>query len=214
MKTEKLLLVEYNGVISKTDTYREGNKIVLRGKIQCKDTRNGNGRIYPGVVLEREDRKYQELIKNNRAVGQVDHPPTVEVSLRDVGIMLRKSWWQGNDLYGEFVTTSNSAGRDLRALVEEDEMVIGVSSRGFGSVSKRGNDIIVNEDYEFVCYDAVHDPSTAGAFLLKEGKYIRVDERKLLEDPNYLIKENVSLNRDIKESKLYSIVDDILNIKR
>ena len=124
--------------------------------------------------------------------------------------MLRKSWWEGNNLMGEFVTTSNSAGKDLRALIEEDDVTIGISSRGFGSVSKRGEDVVVNEDYQLVCYDAVHDPSTAGAFLLKEGKYVRVDERKLLEDPNYLISESVS----VSTSKLLNIVNDILNIKR
>lgn len=210
MRTQKLLLIEYNGVVSKTDTIREGNKIVLRGKIQCKDTKNGNGRIYPGAILERADREYQELIHQKRSLGQVDHPPTVEVSLKDVGIMLRKSWWEGNNLMGEFVTTSNSAGKDLRALIEEDDVTIGISSRGFGSVSKRGEDVVVNEDYQLVCYDAVHDPSTAGAFLLKEGKYVRVDERKLLEDPNYLISESVS----VSTSKLLNIVNDILNIKR
>lgn len=221
-KTETLLLLEYGGSVSKTNiSLDKENKLVLKGIIQRKDTRNGNGRIYPGAILEREIKKYQALIENNRGLSEVDHPQSVEVSLQNAGLLLRRTWWESNELWGEFTTTSNSKGRDLRALVENDGLIIGVSSRGYGSVSKKGEDIIVNEDFNLVCFDAVFDPSTAGAFILREGKYVRVDERKLLEGKS--INESCIIDSNSKDfpkflnskkEKINNLSLNILNLNK
>jgi hypothetical protein len=89
----------------------------------------------------------------------------------------------------------------------EDGLRMGISSRGYGSVSKKDEDVIVNDDFELVCFDLVHDPSTAGAYVLKEGKYIKVDEKRLFENNYSSTKESKSPN-DIED-----ILNKILNIK-
>ena len=49
-------------------------KMMLKGIIQRANTLNQNGRIYPQSILEREVINYQKLIKENRALGECDHP--------------------------------------------------------------------------------------------------------------------------------------------
>ncbi len=207
MKSEKLLLVEYNGLDTKKDIQIKGNDVFLSGVIQRANARNGNGRIYPLEVLKKSVQKYAKLVEENRGAGEADHPPTVEVSLKNISHIITDVWWQGNDVYGRLKLTNNSVGRDVKQLIE-DGLKMGISSRGYGSVTKKGDDVLVNDDFELVCFDLVHDPSTAGAYVLKEGKYIKVDESRLFNDNSPIIIENKSYN------KIESILEKILSTSK
>ena len=58
--------------------------MMLSGVIQRADARNGNGRIYPHSVLDREMRTYNQLVQERRALGELDHPDQSVINLRNV----------------------------------------------------------------------------------------------------------------------------------
>lgn len=128
---------------------------------------------------------------------------SIDIDLLKISHIIKEIWWEKDDLYGRIQITSNSVGKDIRALVE-DGLKLGISSRGHGSVSKKDDAIVVNDDFELICFDLVHDPSTAGAFLLKEGVYRRVEEAELFTENNIHKEKN----------KLYSLVEQILKIEK
>ena len=43
--------------------------MMLSGKLQEADVQNGNGRVYPRKILEREIQNYSKLVKEKRALG-------------------------------------------------------------------------------------------------------------------------------------------------
>jgi hypothetical protein len=56
----------------------KGNRdglVTLVGKLQEAEQKNGNGRVYPREILEREVKKYADgPIKTRTALGELDHP--------------------------------------------------------------------------------------------------------------------------------------------
>ena len=44
-------------------------------------------------------------------------------------------------------------------------VTMGVSSRGVGSLARKGERNEVQEDFELICFDLVSSPSTPGAYL-------------------------------------------------
>lgn len=80
---------------------KENGTLYLTGLIQHANKRNGNGRIYPKEILEREVEYYQQIINENRALGQLDHPDNSVVNLSEVSHIMEKVWWDGDGLYGK-----------------------------------------------------------------------------------------------------------------
>lgn len=137
---------------------------------------------------------------------------TTEVNLKNVSHIVEQTWWENNDLKGKIRLLNTTSGKEAQALIDDD-VTLGISTRGLGSVTEKNGVVHVNEDYHLVCWDLVHDPSTTGAFMLKEGKYIRVEyaNGQLIEIPDE--KEIVVIDNKINK-KLQSIVDSILKNKR
>lgn len=145
-------------------------KYVVSGVIQRADAKNGNNRVYPKKVLDREVQNYLKLIRERRSVGELDHPESrTIVELKNVSHLLTKIWWQGADVYGTFEILNTPSGRILRELLDEN-IKLGVSSRGLGTVSERMGSSMVEDDFQLICFDFVADPSTHGAFMMKEAK--------------------------------------------
>ena len=151
--------------------------LILSGIMQMCETLNGNGRVYTRPVLEREVKKYQKLVKEKRALGELDHPEKVEVSLEKVSHKVTSIWMEGNKVMGKIQVLETPAGKTLRALVEGG-CAIGISSRGTGSVHEQNGKSIVQEDFELVCFDVVSEPSTPGAFMMREAKDFGLNENK------------------------------------
>ena len=151
--------------------------MILSGIMQMCETLNGNGRVYTRPVLEREVKKYQQLVEQNRALGELDHPDKVEVSLEKVSHKVNEIWMDGNKVMGKIQVLETPAGKTLRALVEGG-CSIGISSRGTGSVTERNGKSIVQEDFELVCFDVVSEPSTPGAFMMREAREFGLKEGK------------------------------------
>jgi len=139
--------------------------VTMRGVIQSAGKPNANNRIYPRPILEREDKKYQELIADRRSLGELDHPDSPIVQLENVSHLVTETKWDGENLLGEIEVLDTPKGQILGKLVDRG-IKLGISSRGLGSTSRtnEGYDV-VEDDFNLVCYDMVSNPSTSNAFM-------------------------------------------------
>jgi hypothetical protein len=150
---------------------KEG-KTVLRGIIQRANTLNQNGRVYPKSILEREIVNYQKLIQENRALGECDHPESSVVELKNVSHIVREARMEGDDVYGEIEILDTPSGKIIQSLIESG-VTLGISSRGVGSTRRDGDTQVVQDDFQLICFDMVSEPSTPGAYMLREGKQVQ-----------------------------------------
>ena len=128
---------------------------------------NGNGRIYPQTTLVREVENYKKLVRENRAVGELDHPDTSVVELKNVSHKVTDLWMEDNKVMGKIQVLNTPSGNILRGLVESN-VAIGISSRGLGSVKEEQGQTIVEDDFQLICFDVVSEPSTPGAYMVTE----------------------------------------------
>ena len=175
----KLLLTEYyelcEGGICQ-DLLTEAEKafvanggMILSGVMQRADAKNGNGRVYPRLVLEREVENYQKLVKERRALGELDHPEDSVINLKNASHMVTDVWWQSNDVMGKVQVLNTPSGKVLQELANAG-VNLGISSRGMGSVHEANGTTTVEDDFQLICFDFVSEPSTTGAFMVKENK--------------------------------------------
>jgi len=139
----------------------------LRGLFQEAGKRNQNGRVYPLNVLVREVERLQPIIEQKRLTGEMDHPETSKIRMKEAAFYITGLWVEGDKVYGEIEPTTGHLGMEMRARIR-DKSLFGISSRGVGSLQREGNDIIVQEDYHMLTFDAVTDPSVYKAFLYNE----------------------------------------------
>jgi hypothetical protein len=138
--------------------------LYLSGRIQTCEKKNGNGRVYPCDVLRKEITRYQTVIEDNRALGELDHPDDSVINLRNVSHLMVDVWWQGKDVMGKLKVLDTPSGRILKDLVNAG-VKLGISSRGLGSVKESMGKTYVQEDFELICFDIVSEPSTPNAFI-------------------------------------------------
>ena len=136
----------------------------LTGRIQTADKRNGNGRKYPEKVLKREIDRYMQVVKDNRATGELDHPDDSVINLKNVSHMVTDCWWDGKDVMGKIKVLDTPSGRILKDLINAG-VKLGISSRGLGSVREQMGETIVEEDFQLICFDIVSEPSTPDAYV-------------------------------------------------
>lgn len=177
--TQKKLLrewigLEYTSQMIKESRDQNDGKLILRGIIQKADTRNQNKRIYPVNVLQREIENYRKAVRENRALGELDHPESSTVSLERVSHIVRDMWWEGTNVMGKIEVLNTPKGQILQSLLESG-VTIGISSRGVGSTEKTNEGLdTVQPDYQIICFDIVSEPSTPGAYLMPEGRDITI----------------------------------------
>ena len=157
----------------------------VEGVMQRATAKNQNGRVYSKAILEREMKKYMdEFVKNGNAYGELDHPESPVVSLKNASHIVKNLWWDGDDLMGKVELLNTPAGNIVKEIIKAGH-TIGISSRGTGSVQQtnEGN-LEVQPDFELVCWDFVSNPSTHGAFMnpislneakKKVSKYMNLD---------------------------------------
>ena len=171
----KQLLTEFfelcpDGICQDLLTEREKREVTngavyLTGRIQAADTPNGNGRIYPKKVLQKEITNYEKIVKDNRATGELDHPDDSVINLKNVSHMIIDVWWQNSDVMGKIKVLDTPSGRTVKDLINAG-VKLGISSRGLGSVNEDMNGkAVVQEDFQLICFDIVSEPSTPNAFI-------------------------------------------------
>jgi hypothetical protein len=153
-----------------------GNPMV-EGILATAEVKNGNGRYYPKELWEREIDKYMESVKQNRALGELDHPESSVINLKNVSHNITEMWWDGDEVYGKIEILPTPSGNILKALIENN-ITVGVSSRGMGSLEDRGGVLEVQDDFELLCWDFVSTPSNPGSYMeiVTEGKMAQLNK--------------------------------------
>ena len=153
------------------ESMKENNgKLVVKGVLQRADAKNQNGRVYPMEILQREAKNYDEgFIKQNRAMGELDHPDSSVVNLQNVSHNVTEMHFEGDNLLGTVEILTTPSGNILKELFKNG-IKLGISSRGLGSVEmvqEANGDTVskVGDDFELIAFDFVSNPSTHGAFL-------------------------------------------------
>jgi hypothetical protein len=145
---------------------------MLTGVVQRANTKNQNKRVYTKEILFRETTNYEKVIREGRAIGELDHPETSTISLEKVSHLIRELWWEGDEVKARIEVLPTPTGKIAEALLEAG-VTIGISSRGVGSTEKNFEGLdIVQPDFQIICWDLVSEPSTSGAYLHTEGKEI------------------------------------------
>ena len=148
-----------------------GNPIV-EGILATAQVKNGNGRYYAKDLWKREIEKYMDVVRQNRATGELDHPDSSIINLKNVCHIIRDLWWDGDNVVGKIEILPTVSGNILKALIDNGVMV-GVSSRGMGSLKPMSGGMMeVQDDFELLCWDFVSTPSNPGSYmhLVNEGK--------------------------------------------
>jgi len=166
-----------------------GNPIV-EGILATAEVKNGNGRYYSKDLWEREIDKYNNLVKENRAMGELDHPESSVINLKNVSHNIKDMWWDGDNVIGKIEILPTPSGNILKALIESG-ITVGVSSRGMGSLKQVGELMEVQDDFELLCWDFVSTPSNPGSYM-------------------HLVKEGLDFSKQNKYTKVNSIVTEIL----
>ena len=153
-----------------------GNPMV-EGILATAEVKNGNGRYYPKELWEREIDKYMESVKQNRALGELDHPESSVINLKNVSHNITDMWWDGDKVLGKIEILPTPSGNILKALIENN-ITVGVSSRGMGSLEDRGGVLEVQDDFELLCWDFVSTPSNPGSYMqvVTEGKMAQINK--------------------------------------
>jgi len=193
----KSLLIEYALFTPKSAVLTEGRgdrNLVVQGVIQRADAKNQNGRIYPKEILAREVEKYIDgPVAENRALGELDHPESMVINLKNVSHNIKQLWWDGDDLMGKVEVLPTPSGNILKELFI-NKITVGISSRGMGSVQPLGEGTVeVQDDFELLCWDFVSTPSTQGAFMTPTG-----------------LSEGYKPQHTSKYSKINTLVSDII----
>jgi len=144
----------------------ENGNLIVEGRLQTAETKNGNGRFYPREILEREVKNYIDgPIKENRALGELDHPDSSIINLKNVSHNIKDIRWEGDDVVGTIEILPTPSGNILTELFRNG-ITVGVSSRGMGSLQPDSNGVQeVQDDFELLCWDFVSTPSTPGAYV-------------------------------------------------
>lgn len=148
---------------------REEGAVYLTGLMQQANVRNGNGRVYPSKTLMREVKNYQKIVKERRALGELDHPETSVVNLSNASHLVTEIWADGDKVMGKIEVLNTPSGRVLKELISSG-VKLGISSRGMGSVREDNGNTMVEDDFQLICFDMVSDPSTPGAFMMTEAR--------------------------------------------
>ena len=150
---------------------RENGNLMVEGILATAEVKNGNGRYYKKELWDREMEKYDQLIKERRSMGELDHPESTVINLKNVSHLVTDYGWDGDQLMGKIEILPTPSGNILKELIKNG-VTVGVSSRGMGSLEQNGGVMEVQDDFELLCWDFVSTPSNPGSFMsvLQEGQ--------------------------------------------
>ena len=142
------------------DKSSNGN-MVVEGILATAEVKNGNGRYYSRELWERELNKYTQLINERRAIGELDHPDASVINLKNVSHVITDYWWDGDKVMGTIEILTTPSGNILSELIKNG-ILVGVSSRGMGTIEQKGGMMEVQDDFSLLCFDMVATPIVTG----------------------------------------------------
>jgi hypothetical protein len=172
----KELLIETRHFMPKpvrlVEGMRNGGNVFVEGILATVEIKNGNGRYYKRELWEREIDNFQRKIqqKTTETCGELDHPDSQIINLKNASHAIRKIWWKGDEIMGVVEIFSDPgekgtvSGRIAGALVNNG-LTIGISSRGMGSLKEMGGVMEVQDDFELLTFDLVSNPSNPDSWM-------------------------------------------------
>ena len=173
-------------------------RFMVKGVLQRANAKNQNGRVYPKDILKREVTKYMgREVKENRAYGELDHPESSVVELKNTSHIVRDVYWRGDDVMGTVEILNTPTGKILQEIINA-KCTVGISSRGMGSVKQISEDgtVAVEQDFELICWDFVSNPSTHGAFMSPKNEGV-INEGISKKQDTYRYNKAQNIMRDI-----------------
>jgi hypothetical protein len=173
-----------NRLLIETQTFQQSSLTLTEGKMSDRgnpivggilataEVKNGNGRYYKKSLWQREIDKYMDCVKERRALGELDHPESSVINLKNASHNIVDIYWDGNTVMGKIEILPTPSGNILKALIESN-IKLGVSSRGMGSLQENADGLLeVQDDFDLLCWDFVSTPSNPGSYMtsLNEGK--------------------------------------------
>ena len=95
----------------------EGKVTILTGVMQMSETENANGRVYSHDLLEREVKRYGQLVEQRRALGELDHPESSVINLQNASHLVTSIWMDDNKVMGKIEVLPTPSGMILTNLV-------------------------------------------------------------------------------------------------
>jgi hypothetical protein len=172
----KELLIETRRFSPKPVSLLEGmsnnGNVFVEGILATVEVKNGNGRYYKRELWEREIDNFMRKIqmKSTETCGELDHPDSQVINLKNASHAIREVYWKGDEIWGKVEIFSDpgdlgtSSGRIAGALVKNG-LIIGISSRGMGSLKQMGEVMEVQDDFELLTWDLVSNPSNPDSWM-------------------------------------------------
>jgi hypothetical protein len=174
---------DFDFIWEEQNNNKPSNLYITGPYMQCESV-NKNKRIYSEAEMDREVNRYiSEMVKTNRAMGELNHPTKAEVDLERACHMVTELKKEGNTYYGKSKVLSTPTGQIVRSLVN-DGVKIGMSSRALGRLTEQMNGINRVSEFRLVAVDCVADPSCPSAFvngILESKQYVLREDGRLEE---------------------------------
>lgn len=164
MKQVLVETINFSPVRALTESRSDRGNPVVEGILATVETINENGRFYKKSIWEREIDKYKQLVAEKRALGELDHPDSMNINLKNVCHNITDLWWDGKNIMGKLEILPTPSGQIVKNLIDNG-ITLGVSSRGTGTLQQRNGVNEVQDDFELLCWDFVSTPSNPGSFV-------------------------------------------------
>jgi hypothetical protein len=162
MRLIKEVTQELNYLVEDSESGKKG--VFIEGIFMQAEQKNRNGRMYPSRVMEKEVRRYQDLISEKRSLGELGHPENPSINLDKVSHLISSLRMEGNNVIGRAKILETPMGKIAKNFIEEG-VCLGVSSRGLGSLVEKNGIMEVQDDFYLATVDIVADPSAPEAFV-------------------------------------------------
>ena len=184
---EKPDLSDFEYIVEEKNA-KEPSKLYIQGPFMMASEKNRNNRIYDLQEMAEEVGRYTaEMIDENRAMGELNHPTTAEVDLERACHIVTELKQKDNVFYGKSKVLSTPCGQIVRSLVM-DGVKVGVSSRALGKLDENPSGVSMVKEMKLVAIDCVADPSFPKAFvngileskqwvLASDGKYEEIYDK-------------------------------------
>jgi hypothetical protein len=174
----------------------------LTGTFMQAETVNRNGRIYPKAILEKELGRYNGMIQNKRSVGELGHPNSPSINLDRISHLITNLHMEGNIIVGKAKILDTPCGNIAKKLIDEG-IILGMSSRGLGSLKQVNNTNLVQDDYKLATVDIVHEPSAPDALV-----------QSIFESKEWLLVDGVIREVDLENTRRQMLKSNSKDVNR
>lgn len=173
------------------------------------DKKNKNGRVYKRYIVENElNKRYIPIyVRQGRAWGELGHPDSHRIIEQNISHRFTDIFSTDSNYYGIKAKIHNTPnGNIVKALLEDKEGRLGISTRAIGSVQNEGGINYVQEDFHLITAgDIVVDPSAQEAFITglleNHQKYYSLIEGEIVEYIVNEVKNNYKSNYSIEQKR-------------